>query len=63
MFSDTLSEPFHPPLPSPQFGSSAATQMSAEAVAEKLPDTETAGWGSTLVGEVMKAKVCLGGRG
>lgn len=45
------------PLPLPQFGSSAASWRSAEAVQDKVPDPETAGWGSTLVGEVMKAKV------
>lgn len=39
------------------FGSSTASWNSAaEAAQEKLPDPETAGWGSTLVGEVMKAK-------
>lgn len=38
------------------FGSSAASWRSAEAVQDKVPDPETAGWGSTLVGEVMKAK-------
>lgn len=40
-----------------QFGSSTASWWSAEAVQDKVPDPETAGWGSTLVGEVMKAKV------
>ncbi|KAL4421922.1 hypothetical protein ABPG77_005206 [Micractinium sp. CCAP 211/92] len=38
------------------FGSSTASWWSAEAVQDKVPDPETAGWGSTLVGEVMKAK-------
>ena len=58
--TDTLIGPFAPCHA--QFGTSAAWR-SAEAVQEEagsaLPEPETTGWGSTRVGELLKAKVSL----
>ena len=57
--SDTAEAHTAPPLCVPQFGTSTAWQsaVAQEDTSAPLPEPETTGWGSTRVGELLKAKV------